>query len=78
MPADAISRESNGLPEEYFDDFDEYDGGERYCYDCGGRGWKITCPDDLCHGQDECIHGDDPIPCRTCNPKGDLDDRLCN
>jgi hypothetical protein len=50
---------------------DEYDGGERYCWACGGRGWYISCPDDLCHGGDECIHGDPPSPCRECNPKGD-------
>jgi len=46
-------------PPDYGDE--EYMGsGENYCWDCGGRGWKITCPDDLCHGQDECIHGDPP------------------
>ena len=53
-----------------WEDYQDYDGGERYCWDCGGRGWKITCIDDLCHGQDVCIH-DPPTPCRTCNPKGD-------
>ena len=62
-------------PQEPMDDHDdydgEYDGGENNCWDCGGRGWKITCIDDLCHGGDFCIHGDPPTPCRTCNPKGD-------
>lgn len=52
---------------------EEYDGGERYCWDCGGRGWKITCPDDLCHGQ-ECIHGDPPMRCWMCNRDGELED----
>lgn len=59
--------------QEYFaeDCDDGYEGDERYCWSCGGRGWKITCIDDLCHGNDECIHGDAPTPCRECNPKGD-------
>lgn len=46
------------------------------CNECGGRGWIVRCPDDLCHGQDECIHGDPPSPCRQCNPKGTLEDRF--
>jgi len=53
---------------------EEYDGGERCCWDCGGRGWKITCIDDLCHGQYKCIHGDPPTPCRTCNRDGSRED----
>lgn len=65
-------------PEPAFEDYDgDYEGGERYCWSRGGRGWKITCPDDLCHGQDECIHGDPPTPCFECNRKGDrFDDFL--
>lgn len=58
---------------EYLDE-GEYAGGEYYCWDCGGRGWKITCPDDLCHGEDECIHGNRPKPCRTCNRNGERPD----
>ena len=55
--------------DQYYDD--EPDGfGGGGCYECGGRGWKVVCIDDLCHGQDECIHGDPPIPCPVCNPKG--------
>ncbi len=53
--------------DEYWDDYES----ERYCWDCGGRGWKITCIDDLCHGNDECIHGDPPTPCWTCNKDGE-------
>lgn len=64
------------LPEDYFDEYEEYDRGERYCWDCGGRGWKITCPDDLCHGEDECIHGDPPTRCWTCNRDGSREDYL--
>lgn len=61
------------------DDYDDYydsEGRNSGCYECGGRGWKIVCIDDLCHGQDECIHGDPPVPCQICNPKGELDDAL--
>lgn len=62
--------------DEGFEDSDFYGGGEHYCWDCGGRGWKITCPDDLCHGNDVCIHSDPPTPCWTCNRKGENEDRL--
>jgi hypothetical protein len=44
------------------------------CYECGGRGWVVRCIDDVCHGQDECIHGDPPEPCSTCNPKREYED----
>ena len=57
---------------EYYDD--EPDGFGGGCYECGGRGWKIVCIDDLCHGQDECIHGDPPVPCRVCNANGEKED----
>lgn len=55
---------------------EEYLGGERYCWACDGRGWIVRCPDDLCHGQDECIHGDPPSPCWECNRNGEQEDRL--
>ena len=71
MPEETHAIENS---EDYFDE--EYES-ERYCWACGGRGWKITCPDDLCHGEGECIHGDPPTPCRECNPKGErFDDYL--
>lgn len=57
--------------EDVFGDDDGYGGG---CFECGGRGWIVRCIDDLCHGQDECIHGDPPSPCMNCNPKGDKED----
>lgn len=60
--------------EGFDDDFD--DDGDAHCSACGGRGFRVTCPDDLCHGQDECIHGDPPRPCWACNPKGANEDRL--
>lgn len=58
------------------EDFDEYDEPGSGCYECGGRGYVVRCIDDMCHGQDECIHGDPPTPCRVCNPKGDKEDGL--
>ena len=60
--------------DQYYEDEPEGFGGG--CYQCGGRHYIVTCPDDLCHGQDECIHGDPPTPCPACNPKGDLEDCL--
>lgn len=60
-------------PEDDYDDYDEPGAG---CYECGGRGYVVRCIDDMCHGQDECIHGDPPTPCRVCNPKGDKEDGL--
>lgn len=59
----------------HYEDDGEY-VGERYCWACGGRGYVVRCPDDLCHGQDKCIHGDPPTPCWECNKKGDLEDLL--
>jgi len=28
------------------------------CLDCYGAGFKVNCPDDLCHDEYGCIHGD--------------------
>lgn len=65
------------MSDEYYGFNDEdFDCRERSCYECGGRGYVVTCIDDLCHGQEECIHGDPPTPCRVCNPKGELEDGL--
>lgn len=57
-------------------DRDMHVGPNPGCYECGGRGWVVRCIDDLCHGQDECIHGDPPSPCYTCNSKGLYPDEL--
>jgi hypothetical protein len=42
------------------------------CWDCGGEGdHGSACWDDLCHGNEECIHGDaDLIVCDTCGGAG--------
>lgn len=55
-------------------DYDDYEPEGRGCNECGGRGYVVRCIDDLCHGQDECIHGDAPTPCYACNPKGEMED----
>lgn len=55
-----------------YDDYEPEDNSG--CYACGGRGYFVDCIDDLCHGQDECIHGNPPSPCRVCNPKGERED----
>lgn len=36
------------------------------CYVCGGKGYIVTCIDDLCRGADECMHGDGEQPCPAC------------
>lgn len=61
-------------PEDWDDDYDEHDNSG--CYECGGRGYVVRCPDDLCHGQDYCIHGDPPEPCGLCNKDGKREDAL--
>lgn len=43
---------------------EDYD--DEGCYRCGGKGYIVTCIDDLCRGQDECIHGDGEHPCPVC------------
>ncbi len=60
--------------EEEYDDYEPSDNSG--CYECGGRGYVVRCIDDLCYGQDECIHGDPPKPCRVCNKDGNREDAL--
>jgi hypothetical protein len=45
-------------------DPDGFDGDG--CYLCGGKGYIVTCIDDICRGQDQCIHGDGEDPCPNC------------
>ena len=75
MTDGATDEQHSTAPEWADDPYDEdYDESDRGCWDCGGRGWKITCIDDLCHGEDECIHGDPPTRCWTCNKDGKRED----
>lgn len=50
------------------DDYD-YDD-EPVCLRCDGSGEENACCDDLCAGEDECIHGDGIIACRGCDGSG--------
>ena len=42
------------------------------CWQCSGEGaLGSSCPDDMCHGEEECIHGDSAlIRCDICDGKG--------
>lgn len=59
---------------EVAEDFDAYFDDNNGCHECGGRAWVVRCIDDMCHGQDECIHGDPPSPCFACNRDGSKED----
>lgn len=53
------------------------DWDDEGCYRCGGKGYIVTCIDDLCRGQDECIHGDGEQPCPACcgeSPNSEMND----
>lgn len=39
------------------------------CNQCDGSGIRVVCPDDICRGRGECMHGDGEIICYVC--KGD-------
>lgn len=58
-----LSNGSKGL-------FDAQDGdgedGPTVCGKCGGSGFFSDCIDDMCHGQERCIHGDDST-CTGCD-----------
>jgi len=40
------------------------------CQRCGGDGFVVTCIDDMCHGQDYCVHGDGEATCPACGGHG--------
>ncbi len=44
----------------------ECDDDEPYCYRCDGAGEILVCPDDMCRGAGECIHGDGTVMCPAC------------
>jgi hypothetical protein len=60
-------------PGDLEEEYDAYDDRHAYCWLCGGRRWVITCPDDLCRGADECMHGDGHSNCPECNRDGKQD-----
>lgn len=44
------------------------------CPECDGKGYIVTCCDDMCNGMDYCIHGDGEEPCLACGGEGSIDD----
>lgn len=62
-------------PPEHLDDWpddEDYEGeylGHVICWKCGGEGSIVECVDDLCHGQDWCMHGDNRM-CSNCGGEG--------
>ena len=59
-------------PEHIDAEFYGYQDEGEHCWRCNGRGYLIVCPDDMCHGMDECIHGDGEITCPECHGEGEL------
>lgn len=50
------------------DDFD--DGYDVSCHRCGGDGFILVCPDDMCQGAGECMPGDVEVMCPSCQGDG--------
>ena len=51
----------------------EYDDELYYepaCGRCDGEGLILICPDDVCRGTGECMHGDGEIVCPACKGSG--------
>lgn len=66
---DRGQRRADVLPAIEFDE--DFDMGDREdCDYCRGEGVVVTCIDDLCAGEDECIHGDGYGPCPECRGRG--------
>lgn len=53
------------------DDGDGYDDDcdGPICMRCSGTGFFVSCIDDMCHGQEQCIHGGSDI-CPSCGGSG--------
>ena len=47
-----------------FDYFDDPDPGSVVCLLCDADGVVVTCVDDICRAQGDCIHGDGMALCR--------------
>lgn len=43
------------------------------CPRCHGEGEYVTCPDDMCRGAGECLHGDGMEVCRVCDGDGEVE-----
>jgi len=62
-----MGRDDQAIDERGEDDFHE----PATCWKCGGSGTLVMCCDDLCHGQDYCMHGDNDM-CSECDGEGFL------
>jgi hypothetical protein len=67
--------------DEYFDDEGcvcpkcGHETHARDCQSCDEFGQVVTCIDDMCRGQDYCIHGDGMSACPDCD--GHMIERWC-
>ena len=46
------------------------------CLACDGEGVLLVCPDDMCRGLGECIHGDGEIACPKCHGSGEVPNKV--
>lgn len=58
------------------DEDEPFDYGDSGCNRCGGEGYVIVCPDDICRGAGECMHGDGEVPCPECDRWGEPGERV--
>jgi hypothetical protein len=71
-PLRVSAHSGDGQAREDDDDFDlEYDDREFGCVNCDG-GWRHGCCDDMCYGCNEPQWCPDALPCRHCNPHGEI------
>lgn len=54
------------------DDDNYFHEGPYCCQRCQGEGVIVTCIDDLCYGNDYCIHGDGYGTCPDCKGVGQI------
>jgi hypothetical protein len=47
---------------------------DRDCWRCFGKGWILSCIDDICHGLGYCFHGDGYRDCPECKNEWDTND----
>ncbi len=47
------------------------DDGPWTCSECDGEGVRLVCPDDMCRGVGECMHGDGYVTCFCCKGEGE-------
>ena len=55
------------MPRSQCECVDEFDLEDDFCETCWNTGWISICFDDLCQGEDGCIHGDGNVVCPECH-----------